>query len=78
MMLSMEIHKYIKQVRKKLNITQDEYARLLGRSRSTVANYENGNIKPSADVLLKIQELAYNYDVLRGRLGNDMQPAIKN
>ena len=51
------ISKLVLDTRKKLGLTQDKFAQLLGVKRSTVANYEINKIKPSADVLIQIQEL---------------------
>jgi len=53
----MKISIYIKQVRKKLNLTQKEFAEILGKERCSVTNYEIGRAKPRADTLLKIQKL---------------------
>ena len=56
-MNSNNISKLVFDTRKKLGLTQDKFAQLLGVKRSTVANYEIDKIKPSADVLIHIQEL---------------------
>ena len=53
----MNIAKYIKQIRGNIGLTQEKFAALVGVKRSTITNYEIGKIKPSADVLLKIQSL---------------------
>lgn len=50
--------KLVKDTRGKMNLTQEEFSKLLGVKRVTVGHYENGLIKPSADVLIKIQGLA--------------------
>jgi transcriptional regulator with XRE-family HTH domain len=48
---------YVKTIRKKLGLTQLQLAELVGVGRSTVGNYELGEIKPSADVFIKLQSL---------------------
>ena len=55
-----DIKTTIKQIRASLKITQNDLAEILGVHRTTVTNYEAGLIKPSCDVLLKIQELEYH------------------
>ena len=47
----------IKQKRKSLNMTQNDLAKMLGVSRSTVAMWELGKIIPRPDKLIKLSEL---------------------
>lgn len=48
------IIKYIKSRRTKNNLTHVELARLIGVSRATVINYENGKTSPDDSVWLRI------------------------
>lgn len=47
----------IKAIRKRLNLNQTDFGKLIGASLRSVQMYEKGNTKPSADVLIKILEL---------------------
>lgn len=49
----------IKNIRTNIGLTQKEFAKLLGISRESIANYETRTIPPG-DILLKIQELEIN------------------
>ncbi|UCE67222.1 MAG: helix-turn-helix transcriptional regulator [Candidatus Zixiibacteriota bacterium] len=53
----MDYAKYVKNIRKKLGITQEQLAERIGVKRTTVGNYEIGVIKPSTDVFVKLQAL---------------------
>lgn len=44
----------IKQLRLSLGINQVEFGRRLGVSKQCISNWENGNIQPSIDMLIKI------------------------
>ncbi len=46
----------IKQLRTDRNITQVELAKNLSVSKQAVSNWENDNIQPSIDMLVKISE----------------------
>ena len=48
----MDYAKYIKRIRKEMDMTQREFAAAIGVKRATVAGYEVGNIKPSTDVFI--------------------------
>lgn len=48
---------FVKNVRKSLGVTQEIFAKKIGKTRSDVAKYENGFAVPPGDVLLKIQRL---------------------
>ena len=63
-MTIVDIAKFVRQTRKKLGLTQDKFARLVGVKRSTVTNYELGEINPSAEVLLRIQALDNKNDTV--------------
>ena len=47
----------IHQLRKSRNLSQVQLAEKLGISKQTVSNWENNNILPSIDMLLKISKL---------------------
>lgn len=53
----MDYAKYVKDIRKKLDLTQQQLAEKIGVKRTTVGNYEIGVIKPSTDVFIKLQAL---------------------
>lgn len=53
----MEIAEYIKDIRHKLGMTQEQFAQLLSSKRYNIANYETGRTIPPGNVLLKIQAL---------------------
>ena len=55
-----ELKDYIKNLRKKLNLTQEGFAELIGKDRTTVARYESGDVIPPGNVLLEIQALNPN------------------
>lgn len=58
--MKQNIGKLIKETRKSLGITQAELAKLLGKGRTTITEYERGQIIPPGNILLKIQELEDN------------------
>lgn len=47
----------LKKVRNDKGYTRDQFAKLLGVSRATIQNYENGERSPSADYLVKYYQL---------------------
>ena len=53
----MDIAKYIRDLRKKLKMTQAELGKAISSNRDNIANYEIGRAIPPGDVLLKIQAL---------------------
>lgn len=53
-----DIAKFVKETRTQLGWTQERMGAELGLKRATIGNYETGEIKPSALILLKIQDLA--------------------
>jgi len=56
----MKICEYIKGVRKKLKLTQSQFAEELKINRCNIANYETGRVVPPGNILLKIQEFIKN------------------
>ena len=53
----MEPNEFIKTMRKKLGLTQEELAALLRKPQSSISKYERGTSMPPGDVILKIQSL---------------------
>jgi len=53
----MDISKIIKNKRIQLGLTQTALAKLIGKKRTTVTQYESGKIMPPANILIMIQEL---------------------
>src|SRR6187431_1249339 len=51
MSYSMQINEAIRQLRKKLGFTQDQFAQKLGIKRSLVGAYEEGRAEPRLDLL---------------------------
>lgn len=63
----------IKKVRIKLNLTQNEFAKKIGISQNTIANYECGRRIPSEQVIVSIcREFNVDRDWLVDGEGNDM------
>ncbi|MDE5620206.1 MAG: helix-turn-helix domain-containing protein [Ruminococcus sp.] len=57
----------IKKLRKSLGINQVEFGRRLHVTKQCISNWENGNIQPSIDMLIKIAEtFSVNTDYLLG------------
>jgi transcriptional regulator with XRE-family HTH domain len=53
----MELHKKIKQLRKKKDLSQQEFAEKIGLHISYVSRLENGHSQPSIEVLKKLTKL---------------------
>ncbi len=47
----------IKELRNSLGISQVEFGKRLGVTKQCISNWENGNIQPSIDMLIKICNL---------------------
>ncbi len=57
----------IKELRQSLGINQVEFGRRLHVTKQCISNWENGNIQPSIDMLIKIAEtFSVNTDYLLG------------
>lgn len=54
----MEIADLIRNIRKKLGLTQEQLAQAIGSNKFNISNYETGRATPPGDVLLKIQALS--------------------
>ena len=59
----------IRQLRLARGIRQEELGRCLGVSKQSVSNWENGNIMPSVEMLVRLADyFAVRTDFLLGRL----------
>ena len=70
-----DIAKYIKKLRLRLGLTQEQFGVIIGRKRDVVTKYEGGNAIPPGDILLKIQALEVVNDAKA--LGVDPKDLIK-
>ena len=59
----------LKQLRDRLELTQEEFGKRIGSARNTIANYETGNRVPSNAILLSICR-EFNVNETRLRTGN--------
>ena len=58
----------IKNIRKRLGMSQDQLSELASLNRVTIAKYESGRIEPGANALARIADaLGVSTDVLLGR-----------
>ena len=58
----------VKSLRQSLGLNQIEFGKTLNVTKQSVSNWENGNIQPSIDMLIKIAELfSVSIDYLLGR-----------
>lgn len=58
----------IRELRRAHNLTQVEFANRLSVAKQTVSNWENDNIQPSIDMLMKIADcFGVSTDYLLGR-----------
>ena len=65
----------IKLIRDNANLTQDAFGKIIGSARNTIANYENGNRKPSNAVITSIcREFNVNEEWLRTGEGDMYLP----
>lgn len=62
------LNKRIKQLRLAYKLNQVEFGRKLGVTKQCVSNWENNNIQPSVEMLVKIADLfSVTTDYLLGR-----------
>jgi transcriptional regulator with XRE-family HTH domain len=62
------------QVRKEKKMSQDELAKALGATPTTIGRYERDEVKPSIEVALKIaQALDVSLDYLTGNASSDLK-----
>lgn len=71
----MIVGKRIKELRKRLSLTQEELAERVGVSRSALANYESGLREPKGDILVRFAKV-FNIttDYLLGKAGRTNNP----
>lgn len=61
----------IKELRKSLGINQVEFGKKLHVTKQCISNWENGNIQPSIDMLIKISKIfSVSADYLLGLSNN--------
>ena len=53
----------VKTIRKKLNLSQEQIASLMGISPVTVNRWENGNTKPSKITIINFKEFCENKNI---------------
>lgn len=51
-------------LRAKLDLSQDEFGKLLGVSLNSVSRWERGEFEPTKLIKVRLKELAAEYDVL--------------
>ena len=62
------LNEQIRKIRKAKKLSQVELAELLGVTKQSVSNWENDNIQPTVEMLIKIAEaLCVSTDFLLGR-----------
>lgn len=60
----------IRQLRQARGIRQEELGRQLGVSKQSISNWENGNIMPSIEMLMRLADhFSVSTDYLLGRTG---------
>jgi transcriptional regulator with XRE-family HTH domain len=65
--------------RKEKKLTQEALAKIVGVSRPTMVNYENGKRKPDYEILQRIADaLDVSIDMLLGREENEVMNKMKN
>ena len=58
----------IRQLRQARGLKQEELGRRVGASKQSVSNWENGNIMPSVDILMRLADyFSVSTDYLLGR-----------
>lgn len=61
----------LKQLRKSKGITLEQLGEYVGATKATIGNFENGNKKPSLDLLIKLADyFDVSIDYLVGRTDN--------
>lgn len=58
--------KLIPELRAAMNVSQDEFAKLLGVAAVTVSRWENGHVKPTKIIKVKLEKLFNRYDIKVG------------
>ena len=67
---------YVKRLREKLNLSQEDFANLLGVSRGTINNYEKGKVIPESkyEILMKLES---NAGLIASEPQSDYTPSPK-
>ena len=79
----MKISLKIKELRKKLQLTQEEFAELIGKNKKTIVFWENERTKPSKSILLTICNICnlpidYFKETVTNTVINEIQKDIPN
>lgn len=53
----------IKELRKKMNLSQEEFAKVLGVSFSSINRWENGHHEPTTRIKRKLKALFREYEI---------------
>ncbi len=53
----------VPELRAAMNVSQDDFAKLLGVSSVTVSRWENGHVKPTKLIRVKLEKLFKRYDI---------------
>lgn len=61
----MEYKKLVKQLRTKLILTQEEFAKLLGASTVSIIRWEAGTFEPTMKMKRKIMELCKQHKIVK-------------
>ncbi|HEX8575631.1 MAG TPA: helix-turn-helix transcriptional regulator [Flavobacterium sp.] len=70
----MSFGKRITEIRKEKNMSQEQLAKALQATPTTIGRYERDEVKPSVDVAVKIAEaLDVSLDYITGRSKNDIK-----
>ena len=72
-----KIGKFIKEKRLKKNLTQSEFANILGVTERTVSNWENGNNSIDIETLYKVCKVL-NHMTQLGTMSNDLSKGIRS
>lgn len=71
--------KNLLDLRKSKGLSQEKLAIMIGKSRSTIAGYEQGWNSPPTDVIIKLAQLFdVNVNFLVGQISNETIDALKN
>lgn len=55
--------KLIPELRAAMNVSQEDFAKLLGVAAVTVSRWENGHVKPTKLIKIKLAKLFERYDI---------------
>ena len=61
----MDYAKLIKELREKLFMTQDEFAKYIGASFQSVNRWENGKYRPTIKIRKKLNELFVGHGLIK-------------